>query len=129
MTPPYSDKSRFSFLDLALPVITGWLLIQGLTGGGYLPVLFGLGGAAYLLFTRHRRYDLFEDALVVRYLVPRTLVVYLSDVQEVRPMKQPMTGPVLLIQRKAGTRLMIKPADYDAFLARLTDALSKGGAA
>ena len=125
MTPDYSDKTRFSLMDLIMPIFVGWLLVQGLTGGGVLSILFGLGGGAFLLFTRHRRYDLFEDALVIRYLAPRTLVVYLSDMQDVRLMRQPMVGPVLSIERKAGARLIIKPADFEGFFSRLSAALSK----
>ena len=125
MTPVYSDKTRFSMMDLLPPILSVWLLITGLTGGGALPIVMGLGVVAYLLFTRHKSYELFEDALVVRFFAPKTLVVYLSNVQEVRLMRQPLVGPVLLIERNVGGKLIIKPSDYEEFLSRLTAALGK----
>jgi hypothetical protein len=125
MTPDYSDKTRFSKMDLLLPIFAGWLLIQGVFGGEPLPILFALAGAAYLLYTRHKRYELFEDALVIRYFAPRTLVVYLADIQNVELLTQPMVGPVLVIQRKAGARLVIKPTNFDEFFSRLKAGLSE----
>ena len=125
VTPSYSDKNRFSITDLLMPIFAGWLLIQGFAGGGVLPVVFALSAGAYLFYTRHRRYDIFEDALVVRYLAPRTLVVFLSEIQDVRLLRQPLVGQVLLIQRKTGSRLIIKPADSEEFHSQLTAALGK----
>ena len=107
-----------------MPVVAGWLLIQGLAGGGPFPILAGLAGVAYSLYTRHTRYDLYHDAVVIRYLAPRTVVIRLSDVQSADVVRLPLAGPALLIQRTNGRRLLIRPSDEQGFLSRLRDALS-----
>ena len=112
-------------MDLLPPIFAGWLLIQGLAGAGPLPIVLALIGGGFLAFTRHRRYDLFEDALVIRHFGPRTRVVYLSEIEDVQIRTQAMVGTALIIDRNAGGRLIIKPSDSEAFLSRLTAALPK----
>lgn len=123
MTPSYVDRYRFAFTDLFTPVFCAWVLLQGLAGGGPLPILLGLAVVAFTLWKRHRRYDLYEDAFVVRYLVPRVLVVYLRDVESVQLVRQPMVGPVVLIQRKVGAKLVIRPNDSEEMVSRLNAVL------
>ena len=118
VTPLYSDTPRFSLFTVAQPVIAGVLLYQGVTGGGALPILFGLGLGLFYLYKRPTRYDLFQDALVIRYRI-RTMVVPLSDVQGARLGKMPLSGQALLIQRRSGGPLVITPKDPDGFLSRL----------
>ena len=52
MPPTYMDRYRFAFSDLPAPIFCAWLLIQGLTGGGPLSILFGLIGGVFILFKR-----------------------------------------------------------------------------
>jgi hypothetical protein len=123
MTPTYSDGYRFALNDLPGPIFGAWILLQGLTGGGPLPILLGLAAVGFTLFKRHRRYDLYEDALVVSYLVPRVLAVYLRDIEGVQVMRQPIVGLVLLIQRKTGPKLIIRPKDPREMESRLNAVL------
>ena len=85
-------------------------------------IAMGLGGALWLVFTRHSRYDLFQDALVIRYLAPRTKVVLLSDIQGAELERLPFAGLVLLIRQRDGGRLVITPTDVDSFRSRLNAA-------
>ncbi len=122
--PAHSEKHRFSMMDVVLPALAAWLVFQGLfTGGGPLVLLFGLGGIVYLLFTRPVRYELFQDALIIRYLAPRQRAIYLENVEDVQVVRLPVAGPALLILRKAGPRLIIRPQDPEGFMARLKMAL------
>ena len=123
MAPTYIDRYRFAVTDLFTPVFCAWFLLQGFAGGGPLPILLGLAGIAFTLFKRHRRYDLYEDAFVVRYLVPRVLAVYVRDIESVQLVRQPMVGPVVLIQRKVGTKLVIRPSDPQEMVSRLNAVL------
>jgi hypothetical protein len=123
MTPTYSDGYRFALNDLPGPIFGAWILLQGLTGGGPLPILLGLAAVGFTLFKRHRRYDLYEDALVVSYFVPRVLAVYLRDIEGVQVMRQPIVGLVLLIQRKTGPKLIIRPKDPQEMESRLNAVL------
>ena len=84
--PLYSAIHRFSLIDLLVPIVGSVLLIRGIFGGEGLSAVIALAVGAFTLFNRHKRYDLFTDALVVRYLAFRTRVVELSDIQEVRPL-------------------------------------------
>ena len=118
VTPLYSDTPRFSPLTVAQPVIAGVLLYPGVTGGGALPILFGLGLGLFYLYKKPTRYDLFQDALVIRYRI-RTMVVPLSDVQGAQLRGMPMSGQALLIQRRTGGLLVITPKDPEGFLSRL----------
>ena len=123
MAPTYVDRYRFAFTDLITPVFCAWFLLQGLAGGGALPILLGLAGIAFTLFRSHRRYELYEDAVIVRYSVPRVLAVYVRDIELVQLVRQPMVGPVVLIQRKAGTKLVIRPNDPEEMVSRLNAVL------
>jgi hypothetical protein len=124
VNPTYSDRYRFSFNELPAPLFGTWLLIQGIISSGFLPILLGLASIAYTLFKLHRRYDLFEDALVINYLAPRVLPVYLRDIEMVQVVRQPIVGTVVLLQRKVGTKLIIRPNDPQEMASRLNAALS-----
>ena len=121
--PAHSEKHRFSMMDVVLPALAAWLVFQGVIGFEPLSLLFGLGGIVYLLFTRPVRYELFQDALIIRYLAPRQKAIYLEDVEDVQVVRLPVAGPALLILRKAGSRLIIRPQDPEGFMARLKMAL------
>jgi len=124
MTPTYSDGYRFALDDLPGPIFGAWILLQGLTGGGPLPILLGLAAVGFTLFKRHRRYDLYEDALVVSYFVPRVLAVYMRDIESVQVVRQPTVGPVVSIRRKAGANVIIRPSNPEEMASRLNDALN-----
>ena len=119
VTPIYSDTPRFSFWVLTPLMLACVLLYRGLSGEGALSILFGLSLGFYYFYTRHTRYDLFQDALVIRYRILRTMVVPLSDVQGARLGKMPLAGQALLIQRRSGGPLVITPKDPEGFLSRL----------
>ena len=121
--PAHSEKHRFSMMDVVLPALAAWLVFQGVIGFEPLSLLFGLGGIVYLLFTRPVRYELYQDALIIRYLAPRQKAIYLEDVEDVHVVRLPVAGPALLILRKAGSRLIIRPQDPEGFMARLKMAL------
>jgi hypothetical protein len=125
MIPSYTDPHRFALNDLPGPVFGAWLLVQGLIGGAPLSIAFGLAAVGFMLFKRHKRYDLFQDALVIRYLVPRPeMVVYLRDIEAVQLARQPIVGIVVVIQRKQGPNLVIRPGDPNEMESRLNAALS-----
>lgn len=117
--PLHVEKRRRSIWDTLLLFVAGFMVIQGLVGGEVLPVLSGLGVGLFLFFTRHSRYELFEDVLVVRFMAPRTIVIRLADVQDVRLVKMPLGGPALLISRAGRGGLAIMPVDPEGLLARL----------
>ncbi len=119
VTPLHSDTPRFSLWDLTLLFVAGLMLLLGLTGGGPLPVLAGLSVGFYLWYTKHTRYDLFQDVLVTRYRAPRTRVVPLRDVLSARFARTPLGGQALSIHRRRGGVLVITPKDPEGFLSHL----------
>jgi hypothetical protein len=119
MTPVHSDKRRFSVFDPLLVVAGGFMITQGIFTNDGAPILIGLGLLMFLAFTKHSRYELFEDALVVRYWAPRRIVIQFSQVQGARIAKLPFGGTSILINRAGGRILAIMPKDPDAFLGHL----------
>ena len=123
MNPVHTEQRRRSLWDTLLLVVAGLMIVQGFVRGDPVPVLFGLSVGAFLAFTRHTRYELYQDVLVIRFMAPRRIVVRLAEVQEVRIVKLPLGGPALLVQRASGGALAIMPADPEGFLARLQDGI------
>ena len=119
MTPVHTEKRRRSIWDMLLLAVAVFMIWQGFVTGDALPVLTGLGVGAFLFLTRHTRYELFQDALVIRFMAPRRIVVPLAEVQDIRLVRLPLGGPALLVQRTRGGGLAIMPADPEGFLARL----------
>ena len=119
MTPVHTEPRRRSIWDTLLLVVAGLMVVQGFITSDPVPVLFGLGVGAFLALTRHTRYELYQDALVIRFMAPRRIVIPLSEVQDVRIVRLPLGGPALLVQRASGGSLAIMPADPEGLLARL----------
>ena len=119
ITPVHTDTRRFSFFDPILLVVAGILVIQGLAGAGDLPVLTGIAVALFLAFTKHSRYDLYTDAIVIRYWAPRKIIVPLSEIRDVGLVRLPFGGPSVLLHRTRGRILPIMPKDPETFLARI----------
>ena len=127
MTPVHTEKRRRSIWDMLLLLVAGFMVITGLFSNpvDLIPVLFGLGVGTFIALTRHTRYELYQDVLVIRFMAPRRIVVPLAEVQDVRVVRMPLGGPALLVQRASGGVLAIMPADPEGFLARLQE--STGG--
>ncbi len=123
MTPLHTDKRRFSIFDPLLLVVAGMLLVQGLASGNPLPIMTAVGVGAFILFTRHSGYDLFQDVLLIRFRAPRKIVVQLSEIQDVRLMSLPFASRALVIHRRNGKHLVITPKDAEGFLSLLQDSL------
>ena len=117
--PTHTEKRRRSVWDTLLLVVAGLMIIQGFATSDPMPVLFGGGVGAFLALTRHTRYELYQDALVIRFMAPRKIVIPLAELQDVRLVKMPLGGTALLVQRASGGALAIMPADPEGFLARL----------
>ena len=119
MTPVHTEKRRRSIWDMLLLVVAVFMVFQGFANADPFPVLTGLGVGVFLALTRHTRYELYQDALVIRFFAPRKIVVPLAEVQDVRLVKLPLGGPALLVSRSRGGGLAIMPADPEGFLALL----------
>ena len=119
MPPTHTEKRRRSIWDTLLLVVAALMVVQGFVTSDPMPVLFGGAVGAFLALTRHSRYELYQDALVIRFMAPRRIVVPLADLQDVRIVKMPLGGSALLVQRAKGGALAIMPADPEGFLARL----------
>ena len=118
MMPIHTEKRRRSLWDMMLLVVAAVIIVRGIATGEALPVLTGAGVVVFLALTRHTRYELFQDVLVIRFMAPRKIVVRLAEVQDIRLVKLPLGGPALLLQRASGG-LAIMPSDPEGFLARL----------
>ncbi len=119
----HSDRHNASLWDYALPFVAMFAIIQGLGVGNPLYIIIGVAAGIYVLYTRHKRYDLFPHALVIHYMGPRMIVVPLIEVLGVIESRQPYAGVALMVQRQGSRNIVIKPADRAAFLSRMREAL------
>ena len=124
MTPVFSAERRFSFWDPLLLVVAGFMLLQGFVAGNLIPIITALGVGAFLAFTKHSRYELYEDALVIRYWAPRRIIIPYSDVRDVRSVRLPFGGPSLLVDRQGGRLIAIMPKDPDGFRSQMQAAMA-----
>ena len=119
MTPVHTDTRRFSFFDPVLLFVAGILVLQGLMGNNGLAVLTGIAVVGFLAFTKHARYDLYADALVIRYWAPRKIIIPLSEIRDVGLVRLPFGGPSVLVHRRGGRVIAIMPKDPESFLAHM----------
>ena len=119
VTPLHTDTRRFSFFDPVLLFVAGILVLQGLMGNNGLAILTGIAVVGFLAFTKHARYDLYPDVLVIRYWAPRKIVIPLSEIQDVGLVRLPFGGPSVLVHRTRGRILPIMPKDPESFLAHM----------
>ena len=109
--------------DPVLLIIAGFMVVQGFMGAGDIPILAGFGVAVFLAFTKHVRYDLYEDALVIRYWAPRKIIIPISEIVDVGSVRLPFGGPSVLVHRTRGRVLAIMPKDTETFMERLKASL------
>lgn len=115
----YTDRHRISFGDLLIGGLVAWLLILGVFSGDGLQLIIGLLFLGFLLFTRHRRYEISTSELVIRYLGPRQSIVPLTDIQAAETVRMPLSGAGVLIRRQDGRRVVLTPTDPERFLQEL----------
>ncbi len=118
----HADKPRSSIMQLLSPVLAATITVIGLTQGDPLSVAMGGGLLAYVWFTRHTRYEVFEDRLVIRYGSPRMRSVMLADIGEVRLVNAPLGGQDLLVRKTGGGVLVIRPSNTEGFAEALREA-------
>lgn len=119
MEPNYTDRHRISFGDLLIGGLVAWLLILGIFSGEGLQLIVGLLFLAFLLFTRHRRYELSSTQIVIRYLGPRQSIVLFTDIQAAETVRMPLSGGGVMIRRQDGRRVVLTPLDPERFLQEL----------
>ncbi|MEK7777274.1 MAG: PH domain-containing protein [Chloroflexota bacterium] len=98
------------------------MVVLGAMQGDPVTVAMGAGLLVYVWFTQHRRYEIFQERLVIRYGTPRIRSVPLADIAEVRLVKAPLGGQDLLVVRKGRGVIVIRPRDADGFAAALGEA-------
>ncbi len=91
---------------------------------GFDPVNISLGLALFLYvwLTRHTRYDIFSDRMVIYYGAPRQKSVPLGSIKESRAVSAPMSGPSVLITLQPRGVLVIQPKSPEEFVAALDKA-------
>ena len=109
-------------MEFVSPAIALALVVLGLFQGDPVSAVMGAGLLAYVWFTRHMKYEIWLDQLVIYYGNPRRRSVPLADIDGVRPVRSSMGGQGLIITRKGGGALVLKPRDPAAFTAALEGA-------
>ena len=120
--PIHSDRHRGSTLHMLSPVIAVVLVATGLLAGDLVTLAFGVVLSLFLWLTRPRRYEVFRDSLVINYGTQRRKILPLAEIEEVHLIRFPLGGQGLLVRRRRGLGMVIRPTDPERFLAWLEDA-------
>ena len=122
--PIHWDRHRTTFnltLIFALVVIVLGV-IQG--GQGILLVVLGIGFAVYSWLTTPREYLIYQDALVIRYGMPRVKPIPFAEISNLESLALPM-GERLRVRLASGRRIMLMAKDPETFRDRLDEALNR----
>ena len=119
MTPAYSDSRALTARDRFTGFIGAGLLIMGAVVQSEVQLVVGAALVLYLIFTRHRRYDLYADALVIRYIGLRWMRVPLTDVQSLDVVELPVAGKRLLLRLNNQKRVLLAPQQIERFIEEL----------
>lgn len=121
--PMHRDRNRSPFnfaLVLALAVaIYGVVTLPG----GLLALVVGVGMAAYNWFTTPRHYEIYQDALVIAYGVPRVRAIRFGDIATLEVLSL-IIGARLRVHLVNRRRLILQMRDPQTFHDRLQEALS-----
>ncbi len=98
------------------------MVVLGIINPDVVTVAMGAGLLGYVWFTRHAKYEVYQDRLVIYYGTPRIRSVPLADIAEVRLIRAPMGGQDLLVTRKGRGVMVIRPRDAEGFAAALGEA-------
>ena len=122
--PIHWDRHRTTFnltLIFALVVIVLGV-IQGTQG--ILLVVLGIGFAVYSWLTTPREYLIYQDALVIRYGMPRVKPIPFAEISNLESLALPM-GERLRVRLASGRRIMLMAKDPETFRDRLDEALNR----
>ena len=127
MNPVYTDENR-----LTLPDWLGWGLTAGVLIAGSLRasetlLVIGLLLLIYRLLTRHKRYELFPETLVVSYWGPRRTTVLLADIEEIMEVRRSSAVTGILVTKRDGRQLLVRPANPERFLQQLRTLMRRSG--
>ena len=123
--PLHTDRPRMSGIDWLNPALALGLVVVGIIGLDTFPLVAGVALAIFVWFTRHFRYDIFPDALVVSYGKPRQKVVPLDQIAEVRSVRFGFRGDSLFVRNASGRGMIIRPSDPEQFAQQLQAALER----
>lgn len=104
------------------PGLAAAMVVLGIINPDVVTVAMGAGLLAYVWFTRHAKYEVYQDRLIIYYGAPRIRSVSLADIAEVRLVKAPLGGQDLLVVRKGRGVMVIRPRDAEGFAAALEGA-------
>ena len=121
--PLHSDRYRTPAFQVMNPVIAVFFIIWGIWTASGVAVLVGIAIGLLVWFTRHTRYDIFADQLVVHYGRPRQRIVPFADIEDVFLINLPMGGQGLLVRKKQGRGLLIRPRAAEQFFNELKGSL------
>lgn len=106
-------------MEFVSPAIALALVVLGVLRGDLVSAVMGVGLLAYVWFTKHVKYEIWLDQLVIYYGNPRRRSVPLAGIDDVRVVRASMGGQGLIITRKGSGALVLKPRDPAAFTAAL----------
>ena len=92
------------------------------TGFQPVPIIAGLGIAAYSWLTTPRQYYIYRDALVIVYGRPRVKIISFSQVSHIELLSLPM-GNRLRVQVVGGRPILLAAQDSETFREHLDTAL------
>ena len=119
--PLHSQRRRLGPLDYVIAALGVWFTGTAIVNTELVSIVLLIVVVGAILYTTEWRYDLYSDTLVVRYILYRSTLVPLGDLDQVRLVSSGFLGRGILLQRSSGKRTFIRPIDLDEFHRHLTD--------
>ena len=126
MSPPQDQPIHWdrhkANLNITLMLALIIAIFGVVTGFQPVPIIAGMGIAAYSWLTTARQYYIYRDALVIVYGRPRVKVISFSQVSHIELLALPM-GDRLRVQVVGGRPILLAAQDSETFRQRLDTAL------
>ncbi len=123
-TSIHTDKPSGSLINFVNMVIVVVLVVMGVVYGDPVPVVLGVAMGLFIWFTRHNKYEVYRDKLVIYYGQPRQRIIPLGNISDVQTV---LGGKGVFVRQKKGGGLLLRPGKVDEFQSQLEGARRKLG--
>ena len=119
---PFHEDVHRTNLNLTL-IFAMIVAVIGLYPAPNMLFLIGFGVAIYSWLSTPKRYQIYENALVIHYGRPRVKAYSFQEMSNIELLTLPI-GDRLRIRMANGRRLMVLPKDSETFQVKLEEALN-----
>ena len=120
----YAESHRWSFIEILSPVMVVAVIVLAFVNDRPWSLPIGGALAIYVWIITPFNYKVFNDSFVITYGMPRRSVVFFKDIQKFGLVRLPI-GDRIMVERKKGRRLLLKPRNPEVFQSKLAEAFEE----